>query len=276
MQMDNIRNNIKNILQFYAYSMTQLGDVVMSSKTIKIESKSVVKKPTKNLSTQPVLSQKIKEKPVETKPAKIIEKPQIKNIFDLTSITSIDELKTFVQNNNICEIQQFATNIVFGDGNPQAKILIIGEAPGQEEDEHGIPFCGRSGELLMNAFASIGLVRAKNFYVTNNIFWRPPGNRKPTDEELALCRPFLLKIIDIIKPEVIICVGTIAAHNILETQETISNLRQKIFTKKFGNLDIETKIYCIYHPSYLLRNPSKKYDMYIDLLYLLPNISSLL
>lgn len=116
----------------------------------------------------------------------------------------------------------------------------------------------------MNALACIKLERQKNFYITNNIFWRPPGNRKPTEEELNLCKPILNKIINIINPDVIICVGSVALQNILGTDELISNLRQKELSEK----NYRQKIFALYHPSYLLRNPSKKYEMYKDLLFI--------
>jgi DNA polymerase len=206
-----------------------------------------------------------------------LPKPQSNNnIFseianDVSKINTLPELKTYTETKPICDIQKFATKTVFGDGNSEAKILVIGEAPGQEEDLAGVPFCGRSGELLMNAFACINLERQKNFYITNNIFWRPPGNRKPTDEELLACKPILNKIIEIINPKVIICVGSVAVQNILEVDDSISTLRQKELTSKH----YPQKIFAIYHPSYLLRNPSKKYEMYKDLLFINGTIEGL-
>jgi len=191
---------------------------------------------------------------------------------EISTLTTLEELKDYTQTKQICDIQKHASNIVFGDGNATAKILVIGEAPGQEEDLAGVPFIGRSGELLMNAFSCINLSRQKNFYITNNIFWRPPGNRKPTEEELLLCRPILKKIIEIIKPEAIICVGSVATQNILETEDSISSLRQKELTSKH----FSQKIFAVYHPSYLLRNPSKKYEMYKDLLFIKSHINSLI
>ncbi len=192
--------------------------------------------------------------------------------MNLDSFTTLDDLKEEVEKSCNCELKTYATKTVFGDGNPNAKILVIGEAPGQEEDLAGVPFIGRSGELLMNAFKSINLDRQTNFYITNNIFWRPPGNRKPTDEEMEICRPYLAKIVEIVNPKVIICVGSVAAQNVLKTEETISNLRNKVFLESIP-LKYIGKIFAIYHPSYLLRNPSKKYDMYKDLLFIKETIT---
>ena len=213
--------------------------------------------------------------PSVQKQEKPINKPLQNNVLfaeitnEISKFTTLEELKNYTQTKQICDIQKHASNIVFGDGNATAKILVIGEAPGQEEDLAGVPFIGRSGELLMNAFSCINLSRQKNFYITNNIFWRPPGNRKPTEEELLLCRPILNKIIEIIKPEAIICVGSVATQNILETEDSISSLRQKELTSK----NFSQKIFAVYHPSYLLRNPSKKYEMYKDLLFIKSHIN---
>lgn len=214
------------------------------------------------------MAKKLPQEIPSTVPKKVAStvKNSIPNV-NLDSFTTLDDLKEEVEKSCNCELKSYATKTVFGDGTPQAKILVIGEAPGQEEDLAGVPFIGRSGELLMNAFKSINLERQTNFYITNNIFWRPPGNRKPTDEEMEICRPYLAKIVEIVNPKVIICVGSVAAQNVLKTDETISNMRNKVFLESIP-LNYTGKIFAIYHPSYLLRNPSKKYDMYKDLLFI--------
>ena len=274
MQSNNLTLKVNNLLKYYLGVLSQLGDfqqfgnfpVIIADETpvpLKTEIKIVEK------ATVPIVT----KEPQEQVNSKIVTSQIVKQQYNLENIQTLEELRLLLIKAEVCEIQHFSTNTVFGDGNPNAKILVIGEAPGQEEDEQGIPFCGRSGQLLMNAFSSIGLQRNKNFFITNNIFWRPPGNRKPTDVELESCRPFLKKMIEIINPEVVICIGAVAAQNILETQNSISSLRGRIFNKAF---DFTTKVFCLYHPSYLLRNPSKKYEMYKDLLGILPNISHLL
>lgn len=284
-------NKIQNMLEFYSKTMAEFGDVPMSSRLVEVyqethhNKKQTINHKPNSQNNIADTSHKIASKPsvniMETKQIKADSKPtttlQPIPQINLDSINTLDELKSIIQNTTVCDIQQFATNMVFGDGNPNAKILIIGEAPGQEEDEKGIPFCGRSGELLMNAFRSIKMERDSHFYITNNIFWRPPGNRKPTDEELLACKPYLGRIIEIIKPQVILCVGGVASMNVLETEESISILRKKTFNTAFpSGVAFQAKIHCIYHPSYLLRNPSKKYEMYQDLLHILPNIQHLL
>jgi uracil-DNA glycosylase family 4 len=274
MKNNKISQKIPDFLKYYSGVLSQLGDFQQFGNFPII----MVDKPQSSLNTEPNIVHKSTTPTTKSSQEKAIPKitqtiQATKQEYNLENIQTLEELRLLLIKTEVCEIQHFSTNTVFGDGNPNAKILVIGEAPGQEEDEQGIPFCGRSGQLLMNAFSSIGLQRHQNFYITNNIFWRPPGNRKPTDSELENCQPFLRKIIEIINPEVIICIGAVAAQNVLVTQNSISSLRGRVFNKAF---DFTTKVFCLYHPSYLLRNPSKKYEMYKDLLGILPNISHLL
>ena len=265
-----ILQKITVIAKYYQKIMRHFGDVEAFSKLKPLQNSEIDVKKTQKIEKKPqILVNLTPEKP--KKEEKTIANhgifAEISN--DVAQISSLEDLKNYTQTKQICDIQKHATKIVFGDGNPNAKILVIGEAPGQEEDLAGVPFVGRSGELLMNAFASIKLERQKNFYITNNIFWRPPGNRKPTDEELLVCKPILNKIIEIIKPEFIICVGSVASQNILEVEDSISSLRQKTLNAK----NYTQQIFAVYHPSYLLRNPSKKYEMYKDLLFIEEKIS---
>lgn len=178
---------------------------------------------------------------------------------------TLDELKTTIADFKGCNLSKTAKNTVFSDGNHNSKIMLIGEAPGASEDEQGIPFCGISGKLLDEIFRSIKHSRSENLYITNSVFWRPPGNRRPTDEEIMICRPFVEKHIALIKPELIILVGSTALASLLpDTTETISKIRGKL--SKYNNqyLDSETNITAIFHPSYLLRQPGKKKLMWQD------------
>lgn len=269
--MSDILKKLEHLIEYYSETMQEFGDTPFAAK-IKIDSKNFIQtaKPIPNL-----LPKKDNTTPIIVEKKAIIPQniPHPMHNINISDVKNLSDLKKVLSENIICEIQKFATNIVLGDGNPNAKVMIIGEAPGQEEDEHGVPFCGRSGQLLMNAFACIGLERSKNFFITNTVFFRPPGNRNPTDEEISACRPFLQKIAEIIKPEVIICVGAVAAKTVINTEQSISSMRGKIFTT---TLWPNAKVFCIYHPSYLLRNPSKKYDMYKDLLGILPEVSHFL
>lgn len=290
-----------NLVEYYSKTLAEIGEFQTFAKVpskIVIEEISQIKTPPQMQVASPTQSQTQQPQPQQTpsqpKPqyqpqetlqtmAKKITQPTEKPskpspsvpAVNLDAFTTLDALKEELEKSCNCELKTFATKTVFGDGNPNAKILVIGEAPGQEEDIAGVPFIGRSGELLMNAFKSINLERSKNFYITNNIFWRPPGNRKPTDEEMEICRPYLAKIVEIIKPQAIICVGSVAAQNVLQTEETISNMRNKIYTQA-KSFVYTGKIFAIYHPSYLLRNPSKKYDMYKDLLFIKEQIGDAL
>ena len=167
-----------------------------------------------------------------------------------------------------CVLKRFAQNTVMGEGVQNPEFLIIGEAPGEEEDLNGIPFCGRSGRLLETALNKFGIFRTKNAYITNSVFWRPPGNRKPEKAELEACRPFLERIIKITNPKLIITVGAVPIQNAILEETSVSELRKKEFNFKFLHEKQEDfKVITLYHPSYLLRNPSKKRDFYLDMLF---------
>ena len=179
---------------------------------------------------------------------------------------SLDELKAMIESFDGCEIKKSAQNTVFSRGNPNAQIMLIGEAPGASEDEQGIPFCGQSGKLLDNIIIAIGLSPESDVYITNTVFWRPPANRKPTNEEIELCRPFVQKHIALVKPKLIILVGSTAVESLLGINTPITKLRGTYFdyTNEFLSKGIRTAT--IFHPSYLLRQPSHKKTMWFDLL----------
>lgn len=179
---------------------------------------------------------------------------------------NLEDLYNKIRNFDGCALKQFAKNTVLCDGNPNAKIMLIGEAPGATEDEKGVSFCGESGMLLDAMLKSIGISRETNAYITNTVFWRPPANRKPTAEEIDLCRPFVEKHIALINPHLIILVGATATNSLLNQGESITNLRGNIYnyTNQYTNTPIKTT--AIFHPAYLLRQPFKKKDMWYDLL----------
>jgi DNA polymerase len=181
---------------------------------------------------------------------------QAKKLADKSK--TLEELKENLRNFDGLSIKKTATQMVFAEGNPNSKVMLIGEAPGENEDVQGRPFCGVSGQLLDRMLSFIGLYREKNFYITNSVFWRPPGNRKPTDEEINICRPFVERHIALINPEVIVIVGSTAAQSVLKTEETISTLRKNPHVIKCVYSGKDIKTFCIYHPSYLLRQPSQK------------------
>lgn len=184
------------------------------------------------------------------------------------SCSTLDKLKEEVANFDGLAIKKSATNCVFGEGNPKSKVMFIGEAPGENEDLEGRPFCGVSGQLLDKMLKQIGLKRSENFYITNTIFWRPPGNRKPTPEELAICKPFVEKHIALINPAVIVLVGATATTGVLNSKDSISQLRKVISQYQSPVLGKNIPCFAIYHPSYLLRSPSQKKVGWEDLIKL--------
>jgi len=164
-------------------------------------------------------------------------------------------------------LSRTATNLVFADGNPAAKIMLVGEAPGADEDRLGLPFVGVSGQLLDRMMAAIGLDRT-SFYITNVCFWRPPGNRKPTDTELAAQKPFVERHIELVAPKVLVLVGAAAAQGLLGTTEGITRLRGRWFQYRLSESGPMIPALPIFHPAYLLRQPAQKRETWRDLLKL--------
>lgn len=164
-------------------------------------------------------------------------------------------------------LRRTATNLVFADGNPAARVMLVGEAPGADEDRLGLPFVGVSGQLLDRMMAAIGLDRT-TFYITNVCFWRPPGNRKPTDAELAAQKPFVERHIELIAPKVLVLVGAAAAQGLLQTTEGITRLRGRWFEYRSPGLPEPIPTLPIFHPAYLLRQPAQKRETWRDLLKL--------
>jgi DNA polymerase len=164
-------------------------------------------------------------------------------------------------------LRKTATNLVFADGNPAAKVMLVGEAPGADEDRLGLPFVGVSGQLLDRMMAAIGLDRT-SFYITNVCFWRPPGNRKPTDAELAAQKPFVERHIELVAPRVLVLVGAAAAQGLLQTTEGITRLRGRWFEYRAGGQADPIPTLPIFHPAYLLRQPAQKRETWRDLVKL--------
>lgn len=181
------------------------------------------------------------------------------------SCNTIEELRAAVEAFEGCSLKRTATNTVFADGNPTSDIMFIGEAPGAEEDRQGIPFCGPSGRLLDKMLSFIGLDRT-TFYISNVLFWRPPGNRRPSPEELEICRPFVDRHIALVNPKLLVLVGGTATQSILEESRGITRLRGKFYDYQPAGLDHTIRTAVIYHPSYLLRQPLHKRLAWHDLL----------
>ena len=175
-------------------------------------------------------------------------------------------MRKIVENFDGCDLKKFANKTVFADGNSKSDIIFIGEAPGASEDEQGIPFCGQSGMLLDNILASIDLSRKKNIYITNTVFWRPPGNRRPTQYEIDVCRPFVEKHVALVKPKLIVLVGATAATSLLGNHSGISNIRKNTYQYNNKYLSNPIQMMAIFHPAYLLRQPLKKKDTWFDII----------
>ncbi|WP_374371372.1 uracil-DNA glycosylase [Dongia sp.] len=181
---------------------------------------------------------------------------------------SLDDLKSaLLRFDGIASLRQHATNLVFADGNPAARVMLVGEAPGADEDRLGKPFVGVSGQLLDRMLAAIGLDRT-TFYITNTCFWRPPGNRKPTEAELVAQAPFVQRHIELINPAVLVLVGASAAHTLLGTNDGITRLRGRWFDYKSDGLAQPIPALPIFHPAFLLRQPAQKRETWADLLKL--------
>jgi DNA polymerase len=179
--------------------------------------------------------------------------------------STVAELKAAVESYDGCSLKQFASRTVFADGNPQARLMVVGEAPGEDEDRQGLPFVGVSGKLLDRMLASIGYDRTTT-YITNCMFWRPPGNRKPTAEEVALCLPFVERHIALVDPAALLFVGGLAASTLLATPVGITRLRGRWFDYATPDLARPLPAIATFHPAYLLRTPQQKRLAWRDLL----------
>ena len=182
-----------------------------------------------------------------------IQKDKSENLQMLRK--SINEIKN-------CKLKENASNLVFSDGNPNSKVMIIGEGPGANEDKEGLPFVGRAGQLLDKMLHAINLSR-KNVYITNVVNYRPPENRKPTEKEIKRYLPYLKKHIEIIKPQIILLLGSTAMSAILQDTDVISKMRGKWYEIEINKCKISSIV--SFHPAYLLRQPDQKKFSWIDL-----------
>ncbi len=184
---------------------------------------------------------------------------------------TLEALKQALADFEGCSLKATATNLVFSDGHPQAPIMVIGEAPGVDEDRQGLPFVGVSGRLLDRMLAAIGLDRhaedpAKAAYITNILPWRPPGNRQPNAGEIAVCLPFMHRHIALKRPKLLILAGGVSAKTLLDTSQGITRLRGRWVDLTVPGLDAPVPAMPLYHPAYLLRQPAQKRQAWRDLL----------
>jgi len=181
---------------------------------------------------------------------------------DIKMPKNLEELQKVVLNCNLCNLAKTRTNVVFGEGNSNAKIMFIGEAPGRDEDLQGKPFVGRSGEVLTKMIENVLNLKREEVYIANIIKCRPPQNRDPEFSEVESCKNYILKQIEIINPTIIVTLGRIAFRYLLNDETPITKARGKLYDYK------GIKVIPTFHPSYLLRNPTKKREAMIDLKFI--------
>lgn len=185
--------------------------------------------------------------------------PQSAPIAETAALTSLDSIAQELVGCTRCKLSNLGRkNVVVGEGNPKARLMFVGEAPGEDEDVQGVPFIGRAGELLIKMIEAMGLKRS-DVYIANVVKCRPPENRNPETDEIATCSPYLQKQIDLIQPEVIVALGKFASQTLLGTETRISDLRGTFHTYR------GRKLMPTFHPAYLLRNPSSKKEAWEDL-----------
>jgi uracil-DNA glycosylase len=178
---------------------------------------------------------------------------------------TLDELQALLAGFEGCALRATATQLVFADGNPQSRVMFVGEAPGYDEDIAGRPFVGRSGKLLDRMMAAIGLDRS-NAYIANVVPWRPPGNRTPTPQETAICLPFIRRQIELADPDVLVCLGGPAMQTLLGIKDGITRSRGRWFSYDSGRREI--RALATFHPAFLLRSPLQKRFAWRDFLAL--------
>jgi DNA polymerase len=194
-------------------------------------------------------------------------------IASAQAATSLVELKAALEGFEGCALKRSATNTVFADGTPAGGVMVIGEAPGRDEDKIGRPFVGRAGQLLDKMLASVGLSRQTNCYITNVINWRPPDNRDPTPEEAAMCLPFLRRHIELVDPKVMVLLGAVAARHVVGLTDGIMRSRGRWMEYRIG--DRMVPLLLTLHPAYLLRQPAHKKLAWRDLQSLAAKMESL-
>jgi uracil-DNA glycosylase family 4 len=204
---------------------------------------------------------------VATPSARPAQTPAARAEMLAAAATSRDELQRALEDFKECPLSATATNLVFADGNAASGLMLVGEGPGAEEDRAGRPFVGPSGQLLDRMLASVGLDRSR-YLITNLIPWRPPGNRNPTDSEVLMCLPFLLRHIALVRPRRMVLLGAIASRAVLNNNAGIRKLRGTWVNAVIPGCDSPILTLPMLHPAYLLRNPGAKRDAWADIVAL--------
>ncbi len=214
-----------------------------------------------NSSPKSVLPQRAIEPPKQNSSAAVFPVVPTASLFetmDRVEGDTLEAIREHLGDCTRCRLHKQRNKIVFGAGNPHAQLVFVGEGPGHDEDMQGLPFVGRAGKLLTQMIEAMGLKR-DDVYICNVVKCRPPENRKPEEDEVATCSPYLLRQIDVIGPKAIVCLGATAAQALLNTKDSISRFRGQWFDFR------QSKLLATYHPAYLLRNPSAKGEVWKDL-----------
>ncbi len=197
--------------------------------------------------------------------AMLSEERAVKSAVQLAqAATDIAGLRAALETFDGCPLKKTATNLVLCDGPATAKLMFVGEAPGAEEDRQGVPFVGPSGHLLDAILASVGIARA-DVIISNTVFWRPPGNRTPSSVETAVCQPFIERLIEIVDPKILVCIGGPAAKVLLGVTQGVGRMRGKWFEYSSLGLTHPVAATVIFHPAYLLRTPMMKRETWKDI-----------
>ena len=226
-------------------------------------SKSIVESIGKGASTPPVMPPAVPSAARKAAPPAVpilpaLDGPSLFESMDRVEGDTLERTREDLGECTRCRLHKGRNKIVFGQGNPRAELVFVGEGPGHDEDVQGLAFVGRAGKLLTQMIEAMGLQR-DDVYICNVVKCRPPENRKPEDDEMATCSPFLFRQLEVIKPKAIVCLGATAAQALLKTKESISRYRGVWFDFRGA------KLLATYHPAYLLRNPAAKADVWQDL-----------
>lgn len=238
-------------------------DIAVGEAPVDRFAQSSIKPPSTAMRPLPAQPEPAVQSPAPAAPATMAEADPDAARALAASAQSLDELRVMLAEFDGCGLKLRATNLVFADGNPEADIMLVGEAPGREEDLQGKPFVGRSGQLLDRMLGAIGLDRT-GVYIANTVPWRPPGNRTPSPQEVAVCLPFLYRQIELVAPKVLVALGGASASTLFETDTGITRLRGQWRDLTIGQHTM--RAVATLHPAYLLRQPAAKRLAWQDLL----------
>jgi DNA polymerase len=254
--MNSVTREAREILSFY---LDAGADALVGEEPVDRMADDVAQPAPAAVRPPPQLPQTVRKEPARTIPppaASVSPDAAIMAAREAAkTAANLDDLRTLLDNFTGCPLRNTATQIVFADGNPQSRVMFVGEAPGYEEDISGKPFVGRSGKLLDRMIEAIGLDRT-TAYIANVVPWRPPGNRTPTPQETAICLPFVRRQIELANPDVLVCLGGPSMQTLLGTRDGITRMRGRWFPYDTGTREI--RAIATFHPAFLLRSPLQK------------------